>query len=208
MVDPQLDMLGGPVRFRARRPRLAPQKDAHMISYTEGTDDRRVVKVLTRQSRDDIVAKGYTGDWRADGEKLAHCKYVICVRNRRLPGELADVEHGHAFLIGKIYAVIDAADSRWKIMISEYTYCDEPDMWASGAQNPVRYLTIAEAEKQLKRGFDEFQFAAVPEPLQIEAKSSTENVKDAKPLTIPEAKAGLALTLGIREDQIEIVIHA
>jgi hypothetical protein len=48
-----------------------------------GDDGRQVVKVVTRESKTDVVARGYTGDWRADGQKLAQCRYVICVRNRR-----------------------------------------------------------------------------------------------------------------------------
>lgn len=173
------------------------------MNSTEAEPDRRIVKVLTNESGPDIIAKGVVGNWKADEERLARCEYVVCVRNAKARFAPPDVPHGAAFLVGKVIGAMSAGDGRVQIVIDEYWTCSIRDVWNDKSQNPVRYLTKTLAEKQLGLSFADIPFQDVPSPVALEANPASTHTE---PLTIPQAKAGLAKTLGIKPEQIEIII--
>ncbi|MGI8839214.1 MAG: hypothetical protein ACR2F8_00255 [Caulobacteraceae bacterium] len=89
------------------------------------------------------------------------------------------------------------------IQFSEYAVANVRDVW-KGDHNPVRYRTLDEL------GFDPADLAWKPMPLPPKkeevaflARAST----TVRPLTINEAKKGLALAFGVQPEAVEVTIR-
>ncbi|CAE6967921.1 hypothetical protein [Paraburkholderia domus] len=82
---------------------------------------------------------------------------------------------------------------RFVIKIKRFARLKHPidDVWTPGGSNPVHYARMSELPIPLKT-------------LKWEPWPSAEFVE--QPLTMPQAKRGLALTFGVDPDQIEITI--
>jgi hypothetical protein len=108
-------------------------------------------------------------------------------------------------LVGKIRDVVQDPNypGRYLIQFSEFSRVNIPDAW-KGDRNPVKYAELREL------GIDpsQLEWERMPEP--NETSSPTTEVKalavDA-PLTMAEAKKGLALTFGVAPEAIEITIR-
>jgi hypothetical protein len=75
---------------------------------------------------------------------------------------------------------------------------NKPGVWKENVRNPVAYATLEEL------GIDvgELEF----EPLPAVAATAIENSGE-RPMTIADAKAGLAATFGVSPDDIDITIR-
>lgn len=163
-----------------------------------------VVKVLTSKSLQLIVKEGGTGRWKANAERIARCRYVVVVRNHSLDRHSTepwvardDIPHGTAFLVGRGLSTFpDPESDRLYIAFEEYASISVPDQW-DGLKNPVTYLSGRDLPFDPDRlGWQPFpRERAVPETA-------------VRALTISEAKQGIAKTLGIDADAIEITIRA
>ena len=96
-------------------------------------------------------------------------------------------------------------EDRWIIRISEFARIDVPDLWDHG-RNPVRYVSLEGLEiNPLAQKWE-----PVPEPVNLTKPVglvSAANKDGVKPLTMAEAKSGLALTFNVPADAIEITIR-
>ena len=154
------------------------------------------VIVFTRKSIPGMFAAGGTGDWVADRGRVEKCQYVIATRN--LDGS-SDTKFAHAagFVIGRSLSTVPVGEGRILIKFAEYAEINVRDVW-KGNRNPVAYGAVEELLPEIElNGLDWKPF---PHELVEPAK--------VKPLTIAEAKAGLAAHLGIQPDAIVITIHA
>lgn len=150
-----------------------------------------VITVLTYKSVATILAAGGTQSWALDRSRAARCDYVVVCRNANTREAEGPEPHGTAFLIGKVKDVVPSTETqgRWLILISEYAVVDIPDQWSG--RNPVAYWKDSD--------YSEIDFKALGfEPL----------MKSPPGLTIPEAKAALALGLKVPESAIEIIVRA
>ena len=172
---------------------------------------KTAVVVFEGNPTETILREGGSFSWVLNREVAKQCDYLICCRSFTRDSELKD----SAFLIGKISAVVpspeETAKKRWMIEFSEYALVNIPDVWKRW-QNPVhyfRYEEIKELEEKLGKSLDELNFQPVmkakgePKP---EAEPELE--RDVKPLTIKEAKIGLAKFFGVDVNDIEIIIRA
>ena len=98
---------------------------------------------------------------------------------------------------------------RWIININSYAEIDIPGQW-DGNRNPVSYRNL----KDIGIEADKLEFKALPKLTPTnsivdqagdEYEEEEENV--VKPLTLQEAKAGLALYFGVNEENIQITIQ-
>ena len=161
------------------------------------------VMVFTRKTIPELFAAGGTGDWVADRARVEKCEYVICTRNSEggppwPTNASGGVAHGAAFLVGRGLTVT-APDAELRVVIGfrEYAEINQPQCWP-GNRNPVAY---GGAEPMLK-GLDLDSLDWKPFPVDLVAPP------EAKPLTIAQAKAGLAVGLGVPETAVEITIRA
>ncbi len=162
------------------------------------------IMVFTSRPLEKVFEDGGSGNWSANASKVAGCQYVVLVKSDTFSSEFPanDIPLGSAFLIGKVTGTKESGEvKRLIIQFSEYAEINLPGAW-TGNRNPVAYLDIEDLEKR----YQDFSLAELtwhPFP--------TEKVKEidmVKPLTIAEAKLGLAKKLEVDPSQIEIRITA
>lgn len=151
--------------------------------------------------------------------RAKQCKWLVCTQNRHnRDHEFSDAtqEHGAAFLVGKVSGVVRSEEvgedgkQRWLVTICEYALIDVPDFWAHD-RNPVRYLSSTEL-KAKGIELDALKFKTMPHsPVTLsEVPNVTKRQADptgTAPLTLAEARNGLAATFGVKPEAIEITIR-
>lgn len=158
------------------------------------------IAVFTSKSLETLLSHGGSGPWVGAEERVKRQEYLVCIRKVK-PGSEG---HGAAFLIGKISGVRKhgfdrRGQQRWFFEISEYAVPSHPQgQWQW--RNPVRYTTLQELGIDLTELRFEIAPPATHSAPMAEAGSSV------KPLTIAEAKAGLAAKFGVSPDAIDIHI--
>jgi hypothetical protein len=164
----------------------------------------KVAAVLTRKSVETILAEGGTGIWRLDRNHTRECVFAVCARNAHHPKAEGREAHRTAFLVGKVKDVVPAATNskRFLIQFSEYARVNVANAWKKGDRNPIRYVASL---KEL--GIDPANLKWEPMPKQNRPQPETAQPMGVGPLTMAQAKQGLALTFGVSPDAIEITVR-
>lgn len=119
--------------------------------------NRESLVVFTGWSKNAIEKEGGSGYWKAKADRIDEAEYVLLVRNQResWASKNDGIDHGEAFLIGKIDRCVDAKtidrkinDNRIFIKFTEYAHLPEDDdtfkeawgLLTNGQRNPVAYL--------------------------------------------------------------------
>ena len=173
-----------------------------------------VVIVFTAKSVERILGEGGTSSWRVDRNHARQCAYAVCTRNAHATWTEGPEPHHTAFIVGKVSGVVPAPtrdgriDGRFLIQFYEYARVNIPDAWRGG-RNPVSYGALQDL------GIDPSTLKWEPMPKAADA--PTEPALAAEPaaakngrmgpLTMAEAKQGLAQTFGVSPDAIEITIR-
>lgn len=163
--------------------------------------------IFTYKSIETILNEGGTSSWRLDRNHARQCAYVVCTRNAHAEWVEGPEAHQSAFIIGKVSDVVPSPTNkdRYLIQFSEYALVDIPNAW-KGDRNPVRYSTTDE----LGIDFAKLDWKSMPESAPQSEASPPPARKandEAQPLTMSEAKKGLALTFGVAPEAIEITIR-
>ena len=162
------------------------------------------VMVYTSRQREQVFEDGGSGDWSANAAKVVSCTYIVLVKSDTYANEFAknDILVGSAFLIGKVAGTREAQEGRRLVItFSEYAEINLPGAWP-GNRNPVAYLNIRDLEER----YQDFSLAQLTwHPFPFE---KVKEVDTVVPLTLAEAKLGLAKALKIDPSQIEIRITA
>jgi hypothetical protein len=178
-----------------------------------------IAVVFTARSIERILAEGGTSAWRLDPNRTRRCEFVVCTRNAHGHwdqgdwGEGSEAHHA-AFVVGKIQKVVpdtappengESPKNRYLIQFSEFARVNIPEVW-KGDRNPVKYMSL----KDLSIDFPKLKWEAMPksgdtpapvvEPLPAPRSA-------VGPLTMAEAKKGLALTFNVPPEAIEITIR-
>jgi hypothetical protein len=160
------------------------------------------IAVFTGKTVQTLLAHGGSGPWVGAKERVNQQEYVVCIK-RTKP---AAADHGAVFFVGKISGVRKLGfdrrgQQRWFFEISEFAIpARQRRRWEG--RNPVRYTTLEELGIDLKK----LKFE--PAPPATESPPGAETGSMVKPLTIAEAKAGLAAKFGVSPDAIDIHIKA
>jgi hypothetical protein len=158
------------------------------------------VVVFTGKAPEVMFEQGGSGNWAADRDRLSTCKYLVAIANAKWAWtKHSPTLHKHAFLVGKVSGAVPVPDKpkRAIIQMSEYALIDVPRAW-SGQRNPVRYSNLSEFNiDPSKLVWKPFPVVATPRPTQ-----------EVRPLSVEEAKKGLAAKFGVSIDSIEITIRA
>lgn len=165
------------------------------------------VLVFTERSHKQILEEGGSQAWVLNQERARRCEYLVCTQNTHKWGDEAK-RHGEAFLVGRISDLVPAPDDqdRWLIRISEYARIKISNAW-QGLRNPVRYTTLEDLGIDLAKLTFE-PAPKVPEKIvEQPAHLPARPVGAVRPLTISEAKQGLAAQFGCSIDDIEIIIR-
>lgn len=165
-------------------------------------DSPLAIAVFTGDTVEEILAQGGSGGWVINPAKASQCKYVVCCKKQNWKNRKTVVPSRAAFLIGLVSGLQKRTDSdnqrgqwRFLIEISEYALLNKPDVWNKKARNPIAYLTLSELGIEL-RGLKFKPLASAPP-----------GSKDAKTMTIAEAKQALAASFGVTPEDVEIIIR-
>jgi len=160
---------------------------------------------MTGKDKKTMVKEGGVAYWKASGSSLDECKsgYVIAIRNRRSNWCNGPEKHREPFLIGKYSGYEVEPESKRKIIkISHYAVLNkiDPIMWKGAS--PIHYLKQGSIES-LGIKTDELTW------IKWEDKNDTKNTDTAEdlPLSLEQAKIGLALTYGVEPKDIKITIE-
>jgi hypothetical protein len=177
--------------------------------------EEEAVVVFTARSPERIVREGGSQAWVLNATRAQQCAWLVCTQNRHNTDEDfsdATEPHGSAFLVGKVDRVVKSLEEgsdgkqRWLVTISEFARINVPNVWGH-ERNPVRYLSRSElAKKGIK--LDDLDF----QPMPPRAPAAVPAAKPAAPgavvpLTIAEARKGLAATFGVKPEAVEITIR-
>jgi hypothetical protein len=170
--------------------------------------DNAAVVIFTAKSIESILLHGGTRSWRLDRNHARQCAFAVLTRNANAEWVEGNEPHHSAFLVGKISDVVpttdpDSQEDRYLIRFSQYARVSIPDVW-QGNRNPVWYSSLE------KLGIDPLrlkweEMGEVADPSTASAQSIAHS---AAPLSLAEAKKGLAITFGVMPEAIEITIRA
>lgn len=171
------------------------------------------ITVLTARGITEILNTGGSQAWRLDASHAAKYQYLVCVQNSKKEWGTQEAKHHHAFLVGRISGIGRAPDSqkkRWIINIDSYAEIDIPGQW-DGNRNPVSYRSLKSmgidvATLNFKPVVSVSHSAPKDGKFDDEYDEYEEEPQGIKPLTLKEAKAGLAVHFGVSEDDIQIII--
>ncbi len=171
--------------------------------------------VFTAKSVERILEEGGTSSWRLDRNHARQCLYAVCTRNAHADWVEGPEAHHSAFLVGKIRDVVpsrssryhsDVPKNRYLIQFSEFARVEFPGFW-KGDRNPVKYTSV----EDLGIDFSKLKWEAMPETVDV-----NEVVQEpviivsscgVRPLTMAEAKKGLALAFNVAPEAVEITIR-
>jgi hypothetical protein len=164
-----------------------------------------VIVVFTGKSVERILREGGSQSWTLNPYHAKRCEYLVCCRSG-VDWVEGPEPKGSAFLLGRVSGVEESTDphspGRWLVKISDFAGVDIPDLWQRiGGRNPVRYTTLEDL------GIDPTAVTFQPVPPQRQANGVAPVSGSVRPLTIAEAKRGLAETFGVSEEAVEITIH-
>lgn len=154
------------------------------------------IVTYTKNRLRDIIEAGCDQSWVLNQNRAKTCKYLVCCHSE-------GAKRGNAFLVAHISRIrpvdVDegSKNNRWAIDISRYASVDIPGVWG-GWRNPVHY-TSSEKLKLKKIDLSAIELKKLPK--------GEEKIDDnIPPLTLEQAKQGLAKYFNINTEQIEILI--
>ena len=161
------------------------------------------IAVSTGDSRNAILAANNSAAWTLNIQKWGdRLRYLVCLKKVGTKRQ--------AFLVCKISAIrlrSDQNDVRPRFSIEFDEYADAPanTELINGTQYPVRFGRLS----AFKINDEKLDFRkAQPKTLDYSYSTRTEPHRQETGISIAEAKRRLAFGLGVREDQIDIIVRA
>lgn len=126
------------------------------------------ILVFTHRTTELLTKLNASTSWQLNQSRAKKCDYVICVRNSNSELTDDDIQHGSAFLIGKISNVVQSLnlprdEHRYMIEFNEYSEMNPviDDVW-QGWRSPVIYKPTNELESALGIDFSQLEWKEVP----------------------------------------------
>ncbi len=164
------------------------------------------VAVFTSWKKDDILARGASGNWGVSPDRILQNRYVVVTRNRHSDWAPDDVEHGTAFLVGRISGVLETdettADGRSRFAISFDSYAEVriPGVWGK-SRNPVWFTSLETL------GIDLNNLNFIDLKTGEKADKAVVPCMSVEGLSFAEARRGLAARYGVSPNSITISIN-
>lgn len=168
--------------------------------------ERDSIVIFTRDERESVIAANGSGSWRINVEKWVGVIDWLILTNK--VGNSRQVT-----LVGRVVGFEPDTGGknpgRYAVKIDAYALMDDPNLtFSSDSTNPVQFRKAADVLKFDPRTLE---MTSVPEQTLRQSYEDTPGATKqppAKPLTIAQAKEGLAVSFGVSPDQIEITIRA
>ncbi len=164
----------------------------------------KAIALFTREAVAEVLAGGGTGNWVTSAERAEEQPLVVLIRNARHPKAPRDVDHGTAFLVGKVSSVRRVAEAsaggypRVFIEFSAYALAEVPNAWGK-SQNPVWYTDLT----TLGISEDELKF----QPMPHQPASDDAPPQQDRALAIADMKREVGRLFGVPASAVEIAIR-
>ena len=162
--------------------------------------------VFTKDKPESVIAANGSGSWRINVDKWDGAIEWLILTNKASNSR-------QITLVGRVTGFEPDTGGknpgRYAVKIDAYAVMDDRDLtFASKSTNPVQFRKAAEV-----LGFNPRTLELIPTPEQTLRQSYDDPGRTAKrspvkPLSIAEAKEGLAVSFGVSPDQVEITIRA
>jgi hypothetical protein len=159
--------------------------------------------VFTSRSIIELERTGGSQAWRLRPANAKAATYLVCARNRKSDRNEGTEEHGEGFMVARITGIVPAPEGGGRFMVTfdEWAPIKLPGLWQFG-RNPIHYANLDELDIDLAK----LKFKPRKKSHQ-ELPATAGKTPAAGPLTIEQAKRGLAATFGVSVDAIEITIR-
>ena len=180
---------------------------------------REVVVVTDYRDRNKLLADRGAIRLTLNARRLAVCGYILYVHYIKPEYYYQSSERlansGRGILIGRIDSATLRHGSPFCVEIDEYAKVDVERFW-EGLGNNVNYLDESVILSKLNiSSFDDLEWEQVADYTGtqiteewLEKPGVSPVAKPSSGLTVDEAKAGIALSLGVEPEDIEITIRA
>lgn len=164
------------------------------------------VVVLSSQTKNSILERCASGNWGVSSERILQNRYLVVARNQTSDVESEDVEHGSAFLIGRISKVLETDETtkdgspRYAIAFDAYAEVNIPNVWGK-SRNPVWFTDLG----TLGIDVSEFEFIDVEDGSHVTVPKPLALSEDG--ISFAEARRGLAARYGVSPNNVEIVLR-
>lgn len=182
-----------------------------------------VIGIYTGKDLESMQLEGGSGYWKARTDRIDKAEYAILMRNHRAPWAVKDgVNHGQAFMIGKIsgWAPSKKHKGRKVIRMSEYALLPDKanfkKAWkklTDGQRYPLAYITTDELLKNIDLDVESLDWSIFEDKSEsadvtsAPDASSGEQNENALSDIIAEAKHMVACVAGIDESKVSIQIN-
>ncbi|MBT3701717.1 MAG: hypothetical protein HOG12_09375 [Alphaproteobacteria bacterium] len=159
----------------------------------------RAVLVFTKKNLADFESAGGSRAWKLNRKTMADIGFAVFCRNAKREDTSHAGSHRQGFLVAKVAGVVPAPlnENRFMILFDEVADIEMDELWMKD-RNPIRYVNLSE----IGINPDHLEFRPFEGNSQSDTKKS---LPDG--ITISEAKRGLAISFGVDESSIEIVIR-
>lgn len=172
-----------------------------------------VIGIFTGKDLNIMRKEGGSGYWVVKSHRILSAKYALFIRNKRETWSIKDVNHGQAFMIGKISGCISAPDypGRKIIQISEYSIFPDTaqfkNAWkklTGGQRYPISYMNDEYVWDKLSINIDDLEWLPFESSIQL-----TNDCDDEKDLhdIILEAKEIIAQAANVDVNNVQIQIN-
>lgn len=160
------------------------------------------IAIYTGKPTETILEDGGSQAWVLDRKNALKAEYGVLCFNPNAEWSKGNVDHGAAFFIGKISGVTPSPiePERSIVLFDEYAEVNLPDIWG-GWRNPIKYTSL----EDLGINLADVKFQPMPKKTTPSPESAVSTASQS--LTIEAAKAGLALTFGVKPEAVEITIR-
>ncbi len=162
--------------------------------------------VFTSRTLDRMLREGGSQAWTFSPLSARSCRWLVCVWNARgayAQSEPDHLAHGEAFLIAPIDSIEPSPQEpqRWIVRFHEYAKISKTKAW-NGQRLPFRYVDLDELGIDLAT----LKFVRVSqEPDSANAPAQSRH--GVTPLSIEEAKLGIAARFNVAAENVEIIVR-
>ena len=164
----------------------------------------QIVRIITVDTAADMVAARGSAAWYGRQESFETASHFVAVeKGSRKPFFIAEIED--------VVPVPESGEKRWSLQFSRYAELDPADFKRDESSNPAIGMELSRLLPGLS--IDQIDWQEAPSATQKWSFSNRVSVPESpkrgpRGLTIAEAKQGLSIGLGVREDQIDIIVRA
>lgn len=161
------------------------------------------VVVFTSETRQKILGQAGSRGWVLSPQSVERCPYLVCCRRQNWDNKAEGIPPRAAFLVGRISSLTPLDESansrgqvRFRIGIADFADVMVADTWRKEQRNPVTYAGLKQLGIEPRR----LKFQPIAEVSPASANAGRGG------LSIADAKKALAMTFGVRPEDIDIII--